>query len=189
MITVEKKYVNFNDVKFVLKAKGTDKSRPIFSKVEMDYDDVRKCKVLICTDGRRLHILYDEIGFFTDCENGQYDIVKSDAKEIVLNLSAEQNQFPNWKQIIPKEGGYRADFNVNVSTTSRIFKYFYNSCPNSSLGVNIDFLEDAYSYSYDRVTVQFSDPEQWNPSDKYMQPMVLEYLYLKAIIMPIQIVS
>ena len=107
MLILEKRSPIFSDLKFVLKARGKDKAKPIFNKVQIE--DGYECKMVVCSDAHRLHLLHDHTGMFEGMKNGQYDVIKSDASQIVLSYSVEQDQYPNIKQIIPKAEEFRAD--------------------------------------------------------------------------------
>ena len=185
MLILEKRSPLFNDLKFVLKALAKDKARPLFSKVQIEDSD-ENCKMLVCTDTKRMHIMYDHTGLVEGYENGQYDVIKNDAKQIILNYSPEQTTFPNFKQIIPAPSEHRADFTAGLATPSKIFKFFYKTFPESSLGLNMDFINDAIINGR-TLTVQFNNQDKYSEFN-YMTPMLLEYdQYLKAVIMPIML--
>jgi len=192
MVTIYKQNLPvFNDVKFLLKASSNDSiKKPVFQKVFIDTNENNET-VLVCTDSMRLHIIKDSFEFFKDCENGLYDVIKNDAKEIVLNRYEKDDlQFPNYKQVIPEIVGSRLIEmpSKNISFfAGHIYKSFYNTFP-SSMGiiVNTDFLHDAYIKG-EVMTVKFVDTYDLWLNKIYNSPIVISCKHdaLISVIMPV----
>lgn len=90
--TIEKgKYdQEFDLLKWVMKARSLDKTREVISGVFVDDG------VIVATDGHRLHMIYSEL----DIESGNYTIVNSNAKQIILQKN--DLQFPEYWRVFPK---------------------------------------------------------------------------------------
>lgn len=92
MIRIGKKEPDFMAFKFVLRAKTDDPFIPVFTCLFSDG------KNAVCTDSRRLHI----ITLIRDVPDGLYDVIMSTAKEIILEKSTVDGQFPDYKEILYK---------------------------------------------------------------------------------------
>lgn len=93
MIRIEKNQPDFKAFKFVLRAKSNNRFKPVYTCLFSDGKNV------VCTDSFRLH----SIKLVRDVPEGLYDVVVSTAKEIVLEKSIVNGQFPDYKKVLYKE--------------------------------------------------------------------------------------
>ena len=99
-IKIQKHSPGFNDVSWVLKARSKDESRPALLHVEVKKDS------LCCTDGHRLHLLWENS---LDIPPGIYEVMKSTKSEIILLRNEDGPTFPDWSVFLSGE-----PFNVRI---------------------------------------------------------------------------
>ena len=218
MKIIEKSNIlEFEKIQWLLKARSKEKdaTRLVFTKVFIDTVDEQK--VLVCTDSRRLHLLKDVKEFYSDCEDGLYDVIKADSKEIILNKSECKECFPNYKQIIPKEedlitiGYTRADEKNNsmpiTNAMHSLYTGFYKKYPERDIKIKVDLLKDAL---IDDGDIKILNTEEAKPAGEieavdtrtgdtekvtitntwktsYMHPVVITNKVQTALVMPIQV--
>ena len=90
MIKITKTEKGFAAFRFLLKARGKDKTRTIFTCLFSDGENA------VCTDSQRLHM----IKLDRDIPAGLYDVITSTTNDIVLCESTVDGQFPNYKQVL-----------------------------------------------------------------------------------------
>jgi len=181
----------FDNMKYVLKARSKDTIQPLFNMVYISKED----KAIICTDSRRLHLwnFQENESYFENYESGMYDVIKSDAKEICLDLNSEYScsNFPNYKQIMPVENllveVIKTSFNnKSFNTIGRFYQAFYKmfTAEDSGIVLNSKFFDDAF-YSDLEFSIQVLKEQAEN--GLYLRPVVFNLdNILKALVMPIQ---
>lgn len=181
----------FSNMKYVLKARSKDTTKPLFNMIYINKEE----KIIICTDSRRLHLwnFQDVENYFENYESGMYEVVKSDTREICLNLNLEYScsNFPNYKQVIPAENllieVIKTSFNSeSFSTIGRFYRAFYKmfTAEDSGIVLNSKFFEDAFNNGSEFSIQVLKEQAE---SGRYMCPVVFNMNnILKAIVMPIQ---
>ena len=102
--------------KFLLEARCKDENRPILSRVYCDKAD--DMGVLIATDGRRVHVLYNvwSYGFKKDT---QY-LASADSRGVsFVPLTNPDGQYPNWEQAMAKLGEGSEELEINTKGKSK----------------------------------------------------------------------
>jgi hypothetical protein len=114
------------------KSKERDYSR--FMRVERE-DDGRF--VYVCSDGRRLHILKMEsdLKFFKAGVNYKFKLL---AKAVSFEESTELGQYPNWRNVVPKNTRPVARAYINGLCRSYYLAGFYRA----GIYINADHLKD-----------------------------------------------
>lgn len=181
----------FENMKYVLKARSKDRIQPLFNMVYINKEE----KTIVCTDSRRLHLwnFQEDESYFENYESGMYDVIKSDTKEICLNLNSEYScsNFPDYKQIMPVENllteVIKTSFNSeSYSTIGRFYRAYYKmfTAEDSGIVLNSKFFEDAFNNGSE-FSIQVLKEEAEN--EPYMRPVVFNMDdILKALVMPIQ---
>jgi hypothetical protein len=182
MQRLEKKYPNFTQLEFVLKARAKDKIKPVFNFLYVEELEDGK-KMFICSDLRRLHAFTSDNEVFNgEFETGFYEVIKANKSEIILNKKEFDGTFPDWKQIFPKETKVFAEFDKSETTRTAYFYHgFYITFgTNYNMCINPEILKDAF---IDGQFVKISIQE-----DYFLSPIVFRYDYLNcfALVMPIQ---
>ena len=184
MIKINKNQDSFNELKWTLQARSTDKTRPIFSVLCVDENN------FVCTDSRRLHVFtsqeFKEINNF---ENGLYEVISGKGKELIFEkLPEDFGQFPNWKQVMPKDteeitvvNGCK--YTCHAKAISRIYTSFYKLFPDSSISFNPQYVFDVVSETVNEFSVRIKNPG----GGALISPILFNYEnILQAVIMPIQ---
>lgn len=126
--------------KFLLAAKSTDKNRYILNRIYCDESD--NMGVLVATDGKRVHILYNvwSYGF----QQGVQYMTSMDSHGIsFVPIVNPVGNFPNWKSVMPKFGDQSEEFNVEIDKKSKnllIAKISYILGENHAPKINGEFL-------------------------------------------------
>lgn len=183
MIRIDKHNQNFQELKWVISARSKTGIKPVMQNMFVDEQN------FVCTDSMRLHIFESEANFKEafNFENGLYEIVSEKRGEITFNkLPEDFGQFPNYKQVIPKETeeftAVSKSYGNNSRAISTIYRDFFGKYPEINLCFNVNFLNDILNIGY---------PFSVNCAKPYgsflMTPMVFKAEnYLAAVIMPMQ---
>lgn len=141
MAKIEKHHPNFIGLKWVLKARGKDKSKPVFMLLYV------KDEEMVCSDGYRLHI-----SKISGLENGFYEVVKVSESVIYLEKNNDESlRFPDFQSVVKPDSENR----INLEYTSYDFKncsYVMALCGlhlrNEDMwGLNADHVKDALSFA------------------------------------------
>lgn len=184
MIKINKNQEGFNELKWTLQARSADKIKPIFSALFVDEDN------FICTDSRRLHIFTSqEFKETNNFENGLYEVISGKGKELIFEkLPEDFGQFPNWKQVMPKETEEITVVNgckntCNARAISKIYTSFYKLFPDSSICFNPQYVFDVVHSPQYEFSVNTKNPG----GEDLISPILFNYEnVLQAVIMPIQ---
>lgn len=108
----------YESFKFLLEARSTDENRYVLNRIYCDqFDDMG---VLVATDSRRIHVLYNvwSYGF----QKGVQYMASADSRGIsfVPLINAEE-QYPNWKQAMPKLGEGAEEFEAHTKGKDKNF--------------------------------------------------------------------
>lgn len=126
--------------KFLLAAKSTDKNRYILNRIYCDESD--NMGVLVATDGKRMHILYNvwSYGF----QQGVQYMTSMDSRGIsFVPIVNPDMHFPNWKSVMPKFGDQSKELNIEIDKKTKnllIANISYMLGENHAPKVNGEFL-------------------------------------------------
>jgi hypothetical protein len=100
MIRIGKRESGFDKVRWVLLARSIDLSRPVFTYLFSDAENI------VATDGKRIHLakkVTEKNNFFGEpIPEGYYEVVKNTTQEIVLALVENpESSFPDYKVVMP----------------------------------------------------------------------------------------
>ena len=131
MITINKGTADFNQVKFVLRARAKTDFKPVYTKVHVVDGYMH------ATDSYRMHYAKIE-----SVEDGLYDVITNTAKQIVLNDCTDNLHFPSKDSILRStfevESGYgRCNYN-------RLIRVFYTHFTYESKMINVEFIKDLF---------------------------------------------
>lgn len=102
--------------KFLFAAKSTDKNKYILNRIYCDESD--NMGVLVATDGKRMHILYNvwNYGF----QQGVQYMTSMDSRGIsFVPIVNPDGNFPNWKSVMAKFGDQYEEFNVEIGKKTK----------------------------------------------------------------------
>lgn len=144
-IIIEKTNPMFQRIEWVLRARGTDKIKPVFHCLYADKENV------VCTDSSRLHLTPNkrnddsEEQFIPD---GLYTVIQS--KTNIVLTPTDEGQFPNYKQVIPKkENAVFSTTIENGNSNMFISKAAYILARiKEGVYINLDFLSDCIKEKY-----------------------------------------
>jgi len=120
----------FESIKWALKARSTDKTRPAINCIKIDGG------LLIATDGERLHLTMTE----RELSDGVYEVKSCTGKTIVLQ-STEEFIYPAYERVFPRvKMEYAGVLNGKAwPLLHRVYKYIAND----KISFNEQFLLDA----------------------------------------------
>ena len=124
MFKITKNEEGFQAMRWLLRARGTDRNEPVFTGVYFDEENI------VCSDTKRLHLIPN-----TTDTRGLLSVVVNTAKEIILDGDI-QGQFPPYKAILPKKQN-------NVITLKSSPSVAMFQIAQKNVCVNFKFLEDA----------------------------------------------
>ena len=152
MIRIPKSHLDFENLKWLSKAIGRDKTRHalLFIRVEMAScrnDEPEEFATLVATCGRRMHKL--ETSRIDGLATGGYSM-RVTASEIMLipEDSETTGKFPNWRQVLPKwdwKEWFGVEIHASLESTLGITTARLNeACPERGMiAYNDGFLSDA----------------------------------------------
>lgn len=183
-INKDKKFdPEFDNFKWVLKSRSENKDyiKPIFNKVLIDEENI------VCTNTRIMFIIPNLV-YGEKLKSGLYSIATNNNKEINLIEYITTDQFPNYKNVLPKEKNiklvYSAKTGFRESTIPKLYKSFYKSFPKETLAFNIKYFELALG-----KCDFFEFYVSMDKEGKFINtaPILIKSEKREAIIMPIQI--
>jgi hypothetical protein len=145
MITIEKSKYNsdWNDAKFVLRARSKDETRYHLKYVQSTG------KRIVATDGHRLH----SAKLNTAIPKGVYEVIESKDK-IVFTPAPSEIEYPDWMQCWPRKHKSVVKVGIYPSNkeigNSKIYHTVYRAMPESN-SVNHKFLDDLASSGHDFI--------------------------------------
>lgn len=95
----------FKSLLWVSAARSKDDARFILQHVHVERLHMEYC--IVATDGKRLHVGTFDPGMFDDdiseIAPGDYEVIASGAKKIVLAINDEAGNYPNWRGLMPQD--------------------------------------------------------------------------------------
>ena len=156
---------NFARVQYVLRAVSKDSGKPVLTCLYSDGGNIVGC------DSHRMHLAPAP----ESLPDGFYDITKNTAQEIILEPSAVDGQYPNYKQVIPSGrpdpvelAGYDAKFTGGACCVFQLYS--------AGVCLNINYIADACKDNYN-MTVSVAGE---------LEPVVISSALGTAVIMPIR---
>ena len=174
MATIETIYKNYGDyftaMQFVSKAISKEDTRPVLTHIRIEQTAEDK-RFAYAADGFRLHIA--DISECPPIPDGQYTVIKSTKKELILQKEDDAGNYPNIWELIPDAPCVK-DFNRNNSFDS-FYAHVIRSIADGN-GINHKYIKDL-------------DPEshEWSMwySGKHSSPIAFKNNTLCAVIMPL----
>jgi hypothetical protein len=126
----------FTAMQFVSKAVAKEETRPVLTHIRIEQTAENK-RFAYAADGYRLHIA--DISECPPIPEGQYSVIKSTKKELILQKEDNEGTYPNIWELIPNAPCIR-DFNRNNS-----FDTFYAHvirALSDSVGINHKYIKD-----------------------------------------------
>ena len=173
MIKIEKGHPDFKAFKFVLRAKSSDSIKSLFTCLFSDGENA------VCTDANRLHTIKLERELLA----GLYDVITSNTKEIVLNESTVDGQYPNYKQVMYKEKVNSQplnEWNKRIHGASTLFDIM-----SKGICINPEYVKHACE-DCGELKVIIPDPEKVIIPELATSPVQITNNFGIAVIMPIQ---
>jgi DNA polymerase III sliding clamp (beta) subunit (PCNA family) len=128
-----KKDVDFDRIKWALRAVSTDDARPEICGINVSYG------VICATNGHRMHLATTD----REIPDGTYT-VKSATKKLIV-LEKNEYQYPDYERCIPKvHSEYRKDVYTNGNRENYDMSTFLATVYMSGQLFNVDYLTDAY---------------------------------------------
>lgn len=169
----------FKGLLWVSAARSSDETRAVLMNLLIERDGT-VCHI-VATDGRRLHHHAFDAGLFdTDIdmlEAGQWEVITKTAKLIVIAPCEESYNYPNWRQVVPKNYTPEHSASINSQTISRL---------GITTGVLLasDFVNDAIGFKHgmgkdSSVVIDFGSSGQG-------QAFVITHELGTAIVMPLK---
>jgi len=170
----------FRGLLWVSVARSGDDTRYALQHVHIEREGLQTH--IVATDGKRVHIHTFDPGLLdgdiTPIEDGNYEIVTKSAKNLVIARATDDElQFPNWRALMPKDGGMFYEENVTRASVGRIGI-------RSGVLLATDFACDACGFGCgfgkdEAVMIRFSSEGQG-------QPMLIKHDLGRAIVMPLR---
>ena len=138
----------FQELYWCLKARETDKNKPVFTGVYVDEENI------VCSDSRRLHLISNHnVGLVS----GLYEVIKYTKSEIVLGDQIE-GRFPPYKAVLKD---IKEKNEIKLSCGSHDDLLSKNICLLSRAGVclNVEYVRDATCYPAEKGTAFVNGPK------------------------------
>jgi hypothetical protein len=155
-ITIEKKTQKelYLDLAWLYEATSDDETR-YFMKDMLHVETEQDKKILVTTDGRRLHLLRTEDKVF---EDGDYDMEKR-ADYITLSKRPETGEgsiaFPNWREVVPEQ---TAELYKGISVNKKDMASCLYPLYNIGINVAVEYIEALSGWEWDIFIATHKQP-------------------------------
>ena len=150
MYTITKTFNTlYHGLRWVSLAMSKDKTRYILNHINI------VGKTAQASDGRRLHILTNES--LDVIEDGLYNVIKQNAKEIILAKSDCDMTFPNTAQVIPQHSDISFSVNRDDKTDGTIGSLIFQLGKRGLARLDMALARDMLSHNKDEITIHAND--------------------------------
>ena len=136
-------------LRWVSLAMSRDETRYVLNHIKIEG------KTAQASDGRRLHVLTDES--LDIIEDGLYDVIKQNAKEILLAKSDCDGTFPNTAQVIPTSEGSSFEVLAGSHKEDAAAKLLFQLGKRDLARVDPFYAGDMFAFNSEGMKVQVVD--------------------------------